>query len=445
MKRAAIYVRVSTDEQGDSVGAQLAALRDYVAAHDDLTMAGEYIDEGISGQKYAQRDDLQRLLADVDAGKIDIILFTKLDRWFRSVRHYTATQAQLDRRGVGWLAIWEPIYDTTTPSGRLIVNQMMAIAQFEAENTGSRIKQVFAYKIAQGEVVSGNPPVGYVIQDKHLVPGPEADAVKEMFEHFSRHGSLVGAQRVFIARTGRPIVRQSVKRMLTEEVYIGRYRGNDNYCPPIVSKDLFEDCGRKVKMNVKSAQKYTYTFSGLVRCDVCGCVMAGQLDYKRYKDKVYRRPYYRCPRHYMRGVQLCANQKTIFETTLEKYLVENIASLATAFKLEYREKEKPARDAERNRAAIEKKIGRLKDLYVNELISLDEYKQDRARYEQDLALLAPCEPSEPRDFSALDKLSGAGFRAFYDTMTASEKRYLWRSIIKEIRMDRDKKLTVIFL
>ena len=144
MKRAALYIRVSSDKQvkeGDSIPAQREALRKYAKEHNFL-IAGEYIDDGISGTKYSQRDELQRMLSDVEARKIDIILFTKLDRYFRSVRHYTATQAILDKYGVGWTAIWEPIYDTTTPQGRLILNQMMSIAQFEAENTGQRIRQV---------------------------------------------------------------------------------------------------------------------------------------------------------------------------------------------------------------------------------------------------------------------------------------------------------------
>ena len=135
-------MRVSSDKQaqeGDSLAAQRAALLKHINDRPDLVLAGEYMDDGISGTKYSQRDELQRLLDDVAAGKIDLIAFTKLDRWFRSVRHYTATQAILDKYNVGWTAIWEPIYDTTTPQGRLIVNQMMSIAQFEAENTSRLI------------------------------------------------------------------------------------------------------------------------------------------------------------------------------------------------------------------------------------------------------------------------------------------------------------------
>ena len=125
MKRVAIYMRVSSFKQvqeGDSIAAQRSALTAYIAGRPDLVLAGEYLDDGVSGTKYSQRDELQRLLDDVRDGNIDLIIFTKLDRWFRSVRHYTATQEVLDKYNVQWTAIWEPIYDTTTPQGRLIVN-----------------------------------------------------------------------------------------------------------------------------------------------------------------------------------------------------------------------------------------------------------------------------------------------------------------------------------
>lgn len=138
MKRTAIYIRVSSDRQaqeGDSIPAQRDALRKYIDDHNDLSFAGEYMDDGVSGTRN-DRDELQRLLADVKDGKIDLILATKLDRIYRSIRHYLNFQDTLDRYNVNWLAIWEPIYDTSTPQGRLIINQMMSIAQFEAENTG---------------------------------------------------------------------------------------------------------------------------------------------------------------------------------------------------------------------------------------------------------------------------------------------------------------------
>lgn len=130
MIKAALYLRVSSERQskeGDSIPAQREALRKY-AKEREYIIAGEYIDDGVSGTK-ADRDELMRLLEDVKSGKVNLILVTKLDRLYRNIKHYLNMMDVLDKHGVGWTAIQEPIYDTTTPQGRLIVNQMMSIAQ----------------------------------------------------------------------------------------------------------------------------------------------------------------------------------------------------------------------------------------------------------------------------------------------------------------------------
>ena len=126
MVRVGIYCRVSTDQQvrdGDSIQAQLSALRIYAKEH-DYEIAGEYVDDGISGTLLAERDELQKLLDDVKQKKVDLILFTRLDRWFRSIRHYLNTQEVLDKYNVPWRAIWES-FETQTPQGRFMVNQTL--------------------------------------------------------------------------------------------------------------------------------------------------------------------------------------------------------------------------------------------------------------------------------------------------------------------------------
>ncbi len=99
--RVAIYVRVSTDRQvkeGDSMRDQLSTGQKYIDTHENMILVDTYIDDGISGQKL-KRDDFQRLLDDVRAGKIDLVIFTRLDRWFRNLRHYLNTQDILDKHG----------------------------------------------------------------------------------------------------------------------------------------------------------------------------------------------------------------------------------------------------------------------------------------------------------------------------------------------------------
>ena len=437
MKRTAIYMRVSSDRQakeGDSIPAQRDALLKYITDR-HLTLAGEYLDDGISGTK-SDRDELQRLLSDVDKDKIDLIIFTKLDRWFRSVRHYTATQEILDRHGVAWTAIWEPIYDTTTPAGRLIVNQMMSIAQFEAENTGQRIRQVFAYKVTKGEVLSGNTSPGYQIKDKHLIPDELAPAVREVFEFYARTGCL--ADTVRIAAKGLPTSKSGIKQMLRKRVYIGEMYGKPGYCEPIIERELFDRVQMQLSRNVKKSQKHIYLFSGLLVCSECGSRMAACTRIKRGIEVRQ----YRCPKHFQNAIKSCGNSKLVTESVLEKYLIGNLAPLVSEYRFRAEADQAPAKDLIRKRDAIEKKISRLKDLYINELITMEEYRRDRETYENELAGLAIPEEPPKSPLNGFEPVEGINI---YRELGEPEKRLFWRLIIKEIRFGKDRQTDVIFL
>ena len=448
MKRAAIYMRVSTEKQaqeGDSIPAQREALHKYIDSRPDLLCVGEYLDDGISGTKY-DRDQLQRLISDVKAGNIDLIIVTKMDRLHRSLKNFLDMQEILDRHNCAWLAIWEPVYDTSTPQGRMIINTMMNLAQFEAENTGQRIRQVQSYKVSQGNVISGTCPPGYSIEDKKLVPNSSAQKVKELFEHYSLHGSMASTMRLVADDPNFPHSPCAFKNMLKNETYIGKKRDNNCFCEPIISQELFDDVQRKLSINIKKSQKHTYIFSGLLRCAECGHSMAAFQFYKKRPTKTYHTPSYRCATRYARGgIRGCDNPKVITESVLEKYLLENIRAQIKGMILEYEIEEKPARDNSRKISKLEKKKDRLKELYLNGLIGLDEYKADREQIESEISSLTSQKPLRSSDLSSLKELLSTDFESLYGTFTAEEKRFFWRSIIKEIQFDKNRNYKIIFL
>ena len=152
--RAALYPRVSSEEQvlhGHSLQAQEDALIDYANAH-NMKIVGIYRDEGNSARKPAlKRPVMLELLDDVKAGKIDRILFIKLDRWFRNVREYHKVQAILEEHNVTWQATQED-YSTATADGRFKVNIMLSVAENEADRTSERIRFVMASKLKRKEV-----------------------------------------------------------------------------------------------------------------------------------------------------------------------------------------------------------------------------------------------------------------------------------------------------
>ena len=449
MKRTALYMRVSTDRQaneGDSIPAQREALRKYVGERPDLVIADEYCDDGISGTKYSQRDELQRLLDDVRAGKIDLILFTRLDRWFRSVRHYTATQEILDKYNVPWTAIWEPIFDTTTPSGKLIINQMMSIAQFEAENTAVRINHVFSYKVTQGEVLSGKQPVGYKIHNKKLViDDPNAEIVRDLFNHFAENGNLNELNRYAKERYGWNKQKHIIKKMLLNEKYIGRFRWNENYCPAIIDKAVFEDVSRKLTMTIRNSQKHTYIFSGLLRCGECGRRLAGNRQ-KNVRSKNYAK-LYRCPTHFNEKGN-CPNSKAFNEHTLENRLLNSIPELAKNIIESSEVQEVKQKDNSAKIATVYKKIKKLKELYVNDLIDMDEYKEDRENLLTELAKLEEekRENEEKPNAEYINLLVGMNLREFYESLDDERnKRIFWRSFLKEVRLWNNHDIKVYFL
>ena len=163
-KRAALYIRVSSEEQarhGYSLAEQEYDLRRYAEQH-GYSIVGLYADEGASARKaLSRRKGLQRLLEDVQTDAIDIIVFKCLDRWFRNVRDYYVVQDILDQHGVLWECSQEKIFNTTTTNGRLMLNLKLSLAQHESDQTGDRIKYVFEGRLREGKAISGRFPIGY--------------------------------------------------------------------------------------------------------------------------------------------------------------------------------------------------------------------------------------------------------------------------------------------
>ena len=185
--RCAIYDRVSTDiqvESGLSLDTQKELLTEYATSH-GYEIVDYYADEGITARKKLQnRKDFQRLLNDIQHDKIDLVLVTKLDRWFRNVRDYHNTQAILEEHHCNWKTILED-YDTSTADGQLKINIMLAVAQNESDRTSERIKVVFEHKRRNGEHITGKPPFGYMVVDKKLQKNPdERKIVEDFFDQY---------------------------------------------------------------------------------------------------------------------------------------------------------------------------------------------------------------------------------------------------------------------
>ena len=162
MPRAAIYFRVSSEEQVDgfSLDAQRRALVDFCQSK-GWPVAAEYADEGKSarGDKIEQRPAFQRMMQDAEAGRLDVVIVHKLDRFSRNIRITFDSLARLDAAGVAFTTVVEHQFDFTTPMGKVMLSLLAAFAQYYSDNLSQETKKGLAERKRQG-FYNGHIPFG---------------------------------------------------------------------------------------------------------------------------------------------------------------------------------------------------------------------------------------------------------------------------------------------
>lgn len=371
-----------------------------------MTIVDHYTDEGISGRKpYTKRPEMMRLLDDVEAGKIDLIAFCRLDRWFRSVKEYYKVQDILDRHKVAWRAIEED-YETETSSGRFKVNIMLSVAQSEAEKTGDRIRSVNEFKRSKGEFCSGNVPIGTKLENKLLVPSSDAWKVKEMFEAYLSTGSTWKSIQLLQAR-GITIGNRSLKYILDNENYLK---------VGIVTQEEWSRVRElRGERRPKSKCTRTYLFGGLLFCPECGHRLAGSF-VKGYF-------YYRCPRYYQD--RACSNKTMIREEEIEGFFLSTLLSKVKEVNLTIK-KGKP-----KDTAPLKRKLDKLTDLYLSDLIDREKYEREYTATKRELEEAEAVQ--KPIDTAQVMSLLDA-----YQTLSREAKKAFWLRIIKKATVSKGK-------
>jgi site-specific DNA recombinase len=194
--RCAIYTRVSTDQGLDqdfnSLDAQYEASQAYIRsqAHAGWTLLrGKYDDGGFSGGD-TDRPALQRLLEDVRAGRVDVIVVYKVDRLTRSLADFAKLVELFDKYIVSFVSVTQQ-FNTTTSMGRLTLNVLLSFAQFEREVTSERIRDKIAASKRKGLWVGGMVPLGYDTKNRKIsVNEPEADLVRSIFQRYLKLGGI---------------------------------------------------------------------------------------------------------------------------------------------------------------------------------------------------------------------------------------------------------------
>ena len=333
--RCAIYTRKSTDENLEldfnSLDAQRESAEAYIASqkHVGWVCLPEHYDDGGFSGGTVDRPAFQRLMADIEAERIDCILVYKIDRLSRSLMDFARIMEVLERKNVSLVSVTQQ-FNTTTSMGRLTLNILLSFAQFEREIISERTRDKIAASRRKGKWTGGPPVLGYNRARDNggtrlMVNKKEADQVRAIFGKYLELGSLLDTVHWLDAegwlnkryqttkgqwRGGKDFDKSTLQKMLTNPLYLGKiaYKGYlyEGEHDAIVDEDLFGRVQGMLRRNRGSGGKYQRNkygalLKGLVRCKHCGCGMS-----HHYATKGQRRyRYYVCQKAQKKGWAAC--------------------------------------------------------------------------------------------------------------------------------------------
>ena len=426
-KRAALYIRVSTEEQakhGYSLAEQEHDLRQYAEQHGYIII-GVYADEGISARKaLSRRKALQRLLDDVRAGVVNIIVFKCLDRWFRNVADYYKVQDILDQYGVLWECSQEEIFNTTTTNGRLMLNLKLSLAQHESDQTGDRVRYIFEGRRRIGKVTSGSIPDGYLINDDKRIQIDKdvAPMIRAMFRHFIASRNILRTYRMLRKKYDYKKSDSAVGRALRNRLYIGEYHGIEGFCPALISKNTFAQAQEILAGHAKHPRSSNiYTYTGLLRCPNCGRVLTPA--FSRGKGKVYI--YYIC--------RNATHSDCTYKTYYPEKRIESV--LLDALECEI-QKHQSIKSTENLLVEQEQ----LKEQYVRKKIHREDFD---AEYNKLHVQIADAPLSKDISLAYIKLLSIGNFREYYMRLDKAAQKLFWNHILERVDI-RDDTLIPVF-
>lgn len=450
--RCAIYIRVSSAEQvmhGKSLEAQLRFLTDY-AVNKGWKVIGHFADEGKTARKeLKRRKAIKALLDQVKCNEVDVILFWKMDRWFRNVADFYKVQDILDAHECKWVAAAEPSMNLETREGRLNVNIMLSINQNETDTTSERIKFVNEASVKQGKAIFGNGslPFGYKVA---LVDGAKrivkdetvAHIVDDAFEFYFEHQSKTGTVKYINTKYGNTFTINSMLTMCTHTFYYGSYRGNDNYCPAYITKGQWDIMQAINERNIKihNAQKPgdAFIFPGIFVCPLCGRRLSSS---KRLRKSGTYARYYRCLNHYTN--RTCNYGKVINESTAETYLLENLDRILEEQRQIYVDTMAEKKTVEKKAPDVtkyQKELDRLNNMYQKGRISEDKYDSE---YERLKSLIDTCKITQipevhtVQSFCHAEQILVRNWQETYSSLSRSGKQAFWRNLIDHIDIRED--------
>ncbi|OAS19291.1 recombinase family protein [Paenibacillus oryzisoli] len=403
--RAALYLRVSTEEQSRD-GYSIAAQKDRLTAYthsQEWDIVDYYVDEGFSA-KDTNRPDLQRLINDVKQKKIDVVLVHKLDRFTRSVKDLYALLDEFEKYKCGFRSAQEQ-FDTTTPMGRAMMGMLGIFAQWEREVIAERVYVGMEQKHISGERNGAVAPMGYDLVDGSLVVNPErAEFVKRLFAMYTDNNGIYKMQQI-LSSEGITMNARTIYYILSNPIYCGMIRwnyrkdgkltGNEDVRhpekrkhEPIISEEEFNRVQsiRGVRAKQGRAATSDFPFTGVMKCSRCGYAMVGA----SRKQKGATRRFYRCSGRVSYGK---CDMPPISEKSVDRAFLKSLRipkrELIKKIVMppQNKEKKSDADAIERELTAIANRKRKWQIAFANDAITLEELKahtDDDKRRELDL-------------------------------------------------------------
>jgi DNA invertase Pin-like site-specific DNA recombinase len=331
-KRAAIYTRKSTsaglEQEFNSLDAQRERCENY-AKSQGWQVVGTYDDGGFTGANI-ERPAFQRLLADIDASKVDVVVVYKVDRLSRSLLDFARVMERFGSHEVAFVSVTQN-FSTADAMGRLTLNMLMSFAEFEREMIAERTRDKIVSARRKGKWTGGTVPVGYTVVDRKLVKNAsEAHVIKEVFDLYEKHQSVLAVVRDLRAR-GRKRrngewTKDGVLRVLKNPIYAGLMAAAGELHTAehdaIISREQLERVRQMLdgpRARPRPGKNPHYLLKGLIHCGVCGAAMtpAGSRTYR----------YYRCVTRDKLGASACTT-KPLAAEAIERFVVGRLRDLA---------------------------------------------------------------------------------------------------------------------
>lgn len=347
--RCAIYTRKSTEEgleqEFNSLDAQRESGESFVQSqrHEGWQCVPERYDDGGFTGGNMDRPALKRLLADIEAGKIDCVVVYKVDRLSRSLLDFARLMETFDKHHISFVSVTQQ-FNTASSMGRLVLNVLLSFAQFEREMISERVRDKIAASRRKGKWSGGMPLLGYNVKDtKLIVDETEASRVRQIFELYLEYQSLLPTvtelnRRGWTTkhwttkkgerRGGQRFTKNSLYALLTNVTYIGQIRYKQEVHrgeqAAIVPDELFQRVQSLLLRNGHNGgrsvrNKHGALLRGLLRCGPCGCAMSHSFTAKG--NRRYR--YYVCGTALQRGWSECPSP-SVSAGEIERFVVEQI-------------------------------------------------------------------------------------------------------------------------